>query len=89
MCNYPSDITREEFDLIRKELGAAWKATKPRKTDLYAVFCAVMYALKSGCRWRMPPSDFPKWNNAYNRFRIWSEKKDGGDSILEAVFKKL
>jgi hypothetical protein len=30
-------------------------------------------------------SDFPKWNNVYNHFRIWSEKKGGEDSILEAV----
>jgi transposase len=89
MCNYPSDITREEFELIRKELEAARKATKPRKTDLYDVFRAVTYALKSGCQWRMLPSDFPKWNNAYNRFRMWSEKKDSADSILESALKKL
>jgi transposase len=93
---YPSDITRAEFDLVRKELEAARKITKPRKTDLYAVFCAVMYVVKSGCQWRSDadtrpqlPSDFPKWNNGYNHFRIWREKKDGGDSILEAVLSKL
>jgi hypothetical protein len=34
-------------------------------------------------------SDFPKWNNVYNHFRIWSEKKDGGESVLEAVLKNL
>jgi transposase len=88
MHNYPSDITREEFELIRKELEAARKETKPRKTDLYDIFCAVLYVVKSGCQWRMLPSDFPKWNNVYNHFRIWSEKKDGGESILEAVLKK-
>jgi transposase len=89
MHRYPSDITRETFELIRKELEAARKVTKPRKTDLYDIFCAVLYVVKSGCQWRMLPADFPKWNNVYNHFRIWSEKKDGGESILEAVLKKL
>jgi hypothetical protein len=89
MHSYPSDITREEFDLIRKELEAARRKTKPRKVDLYDIFCAVLYVVKSGCQWRMLPSDFPKWNNVYNHFQIWSEKKDDGDSILEAVLKKL
>jgi transposase len=50
--NYPSDITREEFDMIRKELEAARKKTKPRKTDLYEIFRAVRYVVKSGCQWR-------------------------------------
>jgi transposase len=89
MHRYPSDITREAFELIRKELEAARKVTKPRKTDLYDIFCAVLYVVKSGCQWRMLPADFPKWNNVYNHFRIWSAKKDGGESILEAVLKKL
>jgi hypothetical protein len=52
MHNYPSDITREEFDMIRKELEAARKKTKPRKTELYDIFRAVMYVVKSGCQWR-------------------------------------
>lgn len=28
--------------------------------DLYDIFCAVLYVLKSGCQWRMHSSDFPK-----------------------------
>jgi transposase len=79
---YPSDITREQCELIRKELASARKETKPRKTDLYAIFCAMLYVVKSGCQWRMLPSDFPKWNNAYTRFQMWSEKKDGGGVFL-------
>ena len=60
MKNYPSNISREEFELIRGELEGAKKKTKPRKVDLYEVFCAILYVLKSGCQWDMLPSDFPK-----------------------------
>ena len=41
--NYPSDITREQFDIIRTELENARKQTKPRDIDLYSIFCGVLY----------------------------------------------
>ena len=43
MHNYPSDITRGEFDIIREDLESAKKTTKPRTIDLYDVFCAILY----------------------------------------------
>lgn len=89
MHNYPSDITREEFELIKDELENARKKTRPRNLDLYDVFCALLYVVKSGCQWRMLPCDFPKWSTVYFYFRIWNEKKDGNESILESVLKKL
>ncbi|MDR3341482.1 MAG: transposase, partial [Treponema sp.] len=54
-------MSREEFELIRPELESARKTTRPRKVDLYDVFCAILYLLKSGCQWRMIPGDFPAW----------------------------
>ena len=43
MHNYPSDISREQFEIIKEDLEEARKKTRPRKTDLYDVFCAVLY----------------------------------------------
>ena len=58
--------------------------------DLYDVFCGVLYLLKSGCRWRMLPADFPDWRTCYQYFRQWSEQPDPEqDSILEQVLKKI
>lgn len=85
---YPSDITREQFKKVRWLLESARKTTKPRTVDLYDVFCAVLYVLKSGCQWRMLPSDFPKWNNVYAYFQIWSKRENKRPSILEQVLKK-
>jgi uncharacterized membrane protein len=51
MLNYPSNITREQFELIREDLESTRKKTKPRKLDLYEVFCGVLYVLKSACQW--------------------------------------
>jgi len=88
--SYPSDISKEQFELILPDLEAARKKTKPRKIDLYDVFCAVYYVLKSGCQWRMLPSDFPKSELVYFYFKIWTDKPIPEiDSLLEVVLKKL
>ena len=86
--HYPSNITREQFETIRPMLEAGRKKTKPRTINLYDVFCGVLYVLKSGCQWRMIPSDFPKWRTVYAYFQIWTEKRENGTSILEEILKK-
>ncbi|MDR2485101.1 MAG: transposase, partial [Treponema sp.] len=58
MHNYPSDISREAFEIIRGGLEKAKKRTKPREKDLYDIFCAILYLIQSGCQWRMLPADF-------------------------------
>jgi transposase len=70
-------------------LQRARKKTRPREIDLYDAFCGVLYVLKSGCQWRMLPSDFPKWNNVYAYFQIWSARKENEPSLLEEVLKKI
>jgi transposase len=91
---YPSDINRKQFEIIKPILESARKKTKPRTLDLYDIFCAVLYVMKSGCQWRMLPNDFPKWQIVYKYFCIWMEKKENKDteckeeSILEIILKK-
>lgn len=57
------------------------------RVQLYEVFCAVLYLLRSGCQWRMLPEEFPKWRTVHSYFAIWSEPREGG-SLLEQVLKK-
>ena len=86
---YPNDITRKQFKKIEPLLLSARKKTRPREVDLYDIFCAVLYLLKSGCQWRMLPSDLPDWRNVYAYFRIWTEKKENKISLLEQILKKI
>ncbi len=85
---YPSDISRERFELVRPMLEGARKKTRPRRVDLYEVFCAVLYLLRTGCQWRSLPTDFPKWRTVHAYFAIWSEVDDEGKSLLERALKK-
>ena len=56
---YDSDITREQFAHISRDLENAKKRTCPRIVDLYDVFCAILYLLKNRATWRNIPHDFP------------------------------
>jgi transposase len=89
MHNYLSDISAEEFKIIREDLEAVKKKTKPRKIDLYDIFCAILYIIKGGVQWRMLPSDFPNWKIVYYYFTIWSKKNEDGVSVLDSVLKKI
>ena len=70
---YPSDISGEQFVIILPILEKARKNTRPRTVDLYEVFCGVCYVLKSGCQWRMLPSDFPAWQVLSQQ---WSDREN-------------
>jgi len=87
--SYPSDISREQFESLQALLEQARKKTKPRAVDLYDVFCAILYVLKSGCQWRMLPRDFPKWQVVNKYFRHWNQKPSDDElSLLEQALKK-
>lgn len=87
--SYSSDISRKQFEKIKPLLLSTRKSTCPRELDLYDVFCEILYLIKSGCQWRMLPSDFPNWCSIYSYFRIWSEKKENRLSLLDQALKKI
>jgi transposase len=87
---YPSDLTREQFERIRPLLESARQRTKPRTVDLFYVFNAVLYLLKTGCQWRMLPKEYPKWRSVHEYFTIWRTTESEQDqNLLEQVLKKL
>lgn len=85
---YASDISREKFAEIEPELRKVRRRTKPATLDLYEVFCAVLYLLRTGCQWRYLPPDFPKWQSVYAYWRKWSKPDEHGISALERALKK-
>lgn len=47
MKNYPSNISREQFERIKSDLENARRQTKPRMYDLYDIFWDMF--MKRGC----------------------------------------
>ena len=90
MQPHPSHVTQEQFELIRADLEAFRKSTRPRKVDLYDVFNAVLYVLYTGGQRWAQPHDFPKWKTVYGYFWRWSQPLPGGDlTFLDLRLKKV
>ena len=86
---YPSDISREQFEIIRKDIEEVKKKTHPQKYDLYDIFCAALYLLKEGCTWRAIPHDYPNWQNVRYHYDIWAKPDEDGVSLLDRALRKL
>ena len=89
MHDYPSDISREQFELIREDLENAKRKTRPRTYDLYDLFCAVLYVLHGGIQWRMLPANYPRWELVYYYYSVWSKEDEQGISLLDRLLKKI
>lgn len=68
--NYPTNLTDNQYGAILRIIGDKRK----RKHSLREIFNAILYMLKTGCQWRMLPSDFPRWNLVYYYFLKWSRE---------------
>ncbi len=88
-AEYPSDISREDFERVRPMLEAARRRTRPRKHDLYDVFCAVLYFLDSGTAWRGLPPVFPPWRTVHEYFTQWTLARGDEHSLLERALEQL
>ncbi len=66
---YPTDLSDEEWALLRACLPELHRTVRMRTHSLRDVFDAVFYVLRSGCPWRLVPGDFPPWSTVYYHFR--------------------
>jgi putative transposase len=68
---YPTDLTEAEWTLLAPLIPAAKLGGRPRTTDMHEVVNAILYSLRSGCQWRMLPTDFPPYQTVYHYFWTW------------------
>lgn len=86
---FPSDVPRDQFEKVLPMLEAARRRTRPRKHDLYDVFCAVLYFISSGAAWRSLPPDFPPWRTVHEYFTQWTSARGGQTTLLEQALREL
>jgi putative transposase len=70
---YPTDLTDEQWLLVKPFLRDAKPGGRPRTANLREVLNALLYLVRTGCQWRMIPHEFPRWKTCYNYFRVWIE----------------
>jgi putative transposase len=77
---YPTNLTDRQYKAILAIIGD----TRKRRRSLKEIFNAIFYLLKTGCQWRMLPSDFPPAGTVYSYFSKWS-----ADGTLEEIHEVL
>jgi putative transposase len=87
---YPSDLTDEQWELIRpllpKRRGP--RPGRPPSLDRRNLLDAIFYLLRTGCQWRQLPHDFPPWGTVSSQFHRW--RKSGlWDKIHDALHERV
>jgi putative transposase len=72
---YTTDLTDEEWQILKPLLPPDKSGGRPRKYPMREVLNGIQYILRGGCAWRLMPHDLPHWQTAYQTFRAW--RQDG------------
>jgi transposase len=68
---YPSDLTDEEWALLKPEIPRAKRGGNKRTVDVREVINGLMYVLSTGCQWRAIPKDLPPRSTVNHYFCRW------------------
>ena len=70
---YPSDATDAEWEFLLPYLTLMRQDAPQRRYPPRDLFNAARYVVKTGCRWRFLPHDFPPWATVYQQARRWAQ----------------
>lgn len=68
---YPSDLTDEEWALVKPEIPRAKRGGNKRTVNVREVVNGLMYVLSTGCQWRAIPKDLPPRSTINHYFCRW------------------
>ena len=80
---YPSDLTDEEWCLVKGGIPRARRAGNKRTVDVREMLDGLMYVLGTGCQWRAIPRDLPPRSTVNHYFCRWLH--DGTQGLLMAT----
>jgi putative transposase len=73
-CHYPTDVSDAQWEVLQLVLPQpTWRPGGPgrKPTDLRRAINGIFYITKTGCQWRMLPTEFGPWETVYGYFRRW------------------
>jgi putative transposase len=81
---YRTDLTNEQWKLLKPMLPPPAYRGRKRKVDLREVINAIFYLVHTGCQWRNLPHEFPAWQTVYGYFRRFKQS-----GLLEQINQRL
>jgi putative transposase len=67
---YPTDLKYTEWQQIEQYFPPC-KRGRPRKWEMWLIINAIFYVTRTGCQWRMLPTNLPPWQTVYGYYRRW------------------
>lgn len=77
---YASDLSDQEFAILAPLVAQKPGSGKQRTVNIREILNAIFYRLRTGCQWRMLPTDLPPWNHVWYYYRTWRN-----DGTLEQI----
>ena len=69
---YPSDLTDDEWALVRPLIPPGKTGGGKRRVIIREVVNGLMYVLSTGCQWRAIPKDLPPKSTIHGYFDLWT-----------------
>ena len=70
---YQTDLTDAEWRVIAPHLPNPCATGRPREWPMREIVNGIFYVMRSGCPWRLVPSDLPPWGTIYRWFAAWRD----------------
>lgn len=86
-ARYATDLNDDQWALLEPMIPGAIFGGRPRKTCMRSVVDAIFYVARTGCQWRMLPTDFPPWQTVYRYFAAW--QRDGTARKIQRTLYRL
>lgn len=84
---YETDLTDAQFALLQPFLPKPKPMGRP-PADLREVLNAILYLVRTGCQWRLLPTNFPPWSTVHTWYRRW--RRDGTwERLHEALRRRV
>jgi putative transposase len=81
---YKTDLTDEQWEVIRPLLPRAKPGGRPRKVDMREVMNTLLYQERTGCQWDLLPHDLLPKSTVWDYFSAWRD--DGAwQEILDTL----
>jgi transposase len=68
---YSTDLTDAEWMLLEPFVPAPLPGGRPITWPRREILNALLYVLRSGCKWELLPHDFPPFKTVYDYYRQW------------------
>ena len=84
---YPSDLTDRQWAMVEPllpQVKGKGPGGRPLEHSKREIVNAILYVTRSGCSWRMLPTDFPPWQTVYRYFAAWRD-----DGTVDVVHDAL